>query len=100
MADARKQMENVMALVGEGSIRRIHLAVLAALVLSGIVLHGLASWYILHAVGEYWAAAPIQVWPFTVGVWILILALGSAALWRRLRGMSERGSGEVEAAST
>ena len=91
MADDREQLENVMALVGEGAARRIHLTVLAALVLSGIVLHGLASWYILQALRENWAAAPIQVWPFAVGVWILIIGLLLAALWRRLRGMSERG---------
>ena len=91
MADDREQLENVMALVGEGSTRRSHLTVLAALLLSGIVLHGWASWYILQALRENWAAAPIQVWPFAIGVWILIIGLLSAALWRRLRGMSGRG---------
>ena len=47
-----------------------------------------------------WAAAAVQVRPFAIGVWILIVGLLSAALWRRMKGMSERGSGEVKADST
>ena len=91
MANDREQRDKLMKLMGEGSARRVHLTVLAALVLSGIVLHGLASWYILQALRENWIAAPIQVWPFAIGVWILIIGLLSADLWRRLKAMSGRG---------
>ena len=91
MTHDREQREKVMELMGQGSTRQIHLVVLAPLVLSGIVLHGLALWYKLQAVSEAWDAAAVQVWPFAVGVWILIIGLLSAALWRRLKGMSEQG---------
>ena len=91
MAGDQEWRDKLIELIGEGSTRRIHLAVLAALVLSGIVLHGLASLFILQAVREYWAAASFQVWPFTIVIWILIVGLLSADLWRRLKGMSGRG---------
>ena len=90
MAGDREQVEEVMELIGEGSSRRIHLAVLAALVLSGVVLHGLASWYILQAVSEDWVAAPIQVWPIGIVIWVLILGLLSLGLWKCLKGMGIR----------
>ena len=38
-----------------------------------------------------WDVAAVQVWPFAIGIWILIVGLLSAALWRRLKGMSGRG---------
>ena len=80
-----------MELMGEGPTCRIRLTVLAFLAVSGIVLQGLAWWYRLQAVREEWAAAAVQVWPFAIGIWILIAGLLSAALWRRLKGSSERG---------
>ena len=91
MRDSREQLEKVLELMGEGSTRRIRLAVLAALVLSGMALHGLAWWYKVQAVSEEWAVAAVQFWPFAIGIWILTLGVLSAVLWRRLKGMSGRG---------
>ena len=91
MADGREQQKKLIELMGEGSTRRIRLIVLAFLVLSGMALQGLAWWYRVQAAREEWAAAAVQVWPFAIGIWILIAGLLSAALWRRLKGYSERG---------
>ena len=76
MADNREQLEKVLELMGEGSTRRIRLTVLAALVLSGMALQGLASWYRLQAVREEWVAAAVQVWLFAIGIWILTVKGG------------------------
>ena len=100
MSESREHLEKIMELMGEGSIRRILLVVLAFLAVSGVVLHGLAGWYILQAGREKWAGTAIQVWPLALGVWILIVGLLLAILRRRLKGMSERGSGEVKPGST
>ena len=91
MAGDQEQRDKLMELIGEGSTHRILLTILAALVLSGMALQGLAWWYRVHAVSEEWAAAAVQVWPFAIGIWILIVSLLSAALWRRLKSVSGRG---------
>ena len=91
MRDSREQLEKVPELMGEGSARRILLVVLAFLAVSGIILQALAWWYRLQAVREEWAAVAVQVWPFAIGIWILIVGLLSVALWRRLKGVSGRG---------
>ena len=89
MADDREQRDKLMDLMGEGSTRRIRLTVLAALVLSGMALQGLAWWYRLQAVREEWAAAAVQVWSFAIGVWILTVGLALTLLRKRLKDMRE-----------
>ena len=91
MADDREQLEKVLQVLGEGSTRRIHLTVLAFLILSGMALQGLAWWYRVQVVREEWAAAAVQIWPFAIGIWILTVGLLLALLRRRLKGMSGRG---------
>ena len=55
--------------LGEGLTRRIHLAVLSALVLSGIALQGAVWWYSIQAANRVWGTAGILVLAFAVGVW-------------------------------
>ena len=78
-----------MELMGEGSIRRIHLLVIAVLALSGMALQGLVYWYAARAAGEEWGAVGIQVWAFALGAWVLTMALALALLQKRLKDMRE-----------
>ena len=87
MADDREQRDKLMELMGEGTTRRIHLTVLAFLAVSGIVLQALAWWYRVQAIREEWYAAAVQVWPFTICIWILTVVLLSVLLWRCLKSM-------------
>ena len=78
-----------MELMGEGSTRRIRLIIFAVLALSGIVLQGLVYWYATQPAGREWGALGIQVWAFAVGAWMLIVGLGLALVWKRLKDMQE-----------
>ena len=89
MPGDQEQRDKLMELIGEGPTRRIRLTVLAALVLSGMALQGLAWWYRVQAVREEWAAAGVQIWPFAVGVWILTVGLALTLLRKRLSDMEK-----------
>ena len=89
MRKNREQLKKIMGLMGEGSTRRIRLTVFAFLVVSGIVLQGLAWWYGVQMTTEKWDEAAVQVWPFAIGIWILIVGLAVARLWRCLKEMQE-----------
>ena len=87
----REQLAKFLEMMGEGPTRRILLAVLAFLAVSGITLQALVWWYKVQATREEWAAAAVQVWPFAIGIWILAVDLLLGLLRRRLKGSSERG---------
>ena len=89
MTDDLKQREKLIELMGKGPSRRIRLAVLSFLALSGIVLQGLVWWYGVQTVAEEWGAAEMQLWPLAVAAWILTVTLLVALLWKRLKGMPE-----------
>ena len=89
MADDRGQRDKLMELMGEGSTRRIRLAALAVLALSGIVLQGLVYWCAAHMAGEEWGPLGMQVWAFAAGAWILTVGLLLALLRQRLKDMWE-----------
>ena len=86
MADDRKQQEKVMELLGEGQTRRIRLTVLSVWALVGIVLKGLAYWYVAQMVVKEWGDWGILACAVVVGVGILAVGLLGTLLWRRLRG--------------
>ena len=100
MADDREQRDKLMELMGKEPTRRIHLAVLAFLVLSGMALQRLAWWYKVQAVREEWAAVAVQVWPVAIGIWILTVCLTLALLWKRLKDMQKGRTSEDETRPT
>lgn len=89
MTDDLKQREKLIELIGRGPGRRIRLAVLSFLALSGIVLQGLVWWYGVQTVAEEWSAVEVQAWPLAAAAWILTVTLLLALLRKRLKSMSE-----------
>lgn len=89
MTDDQNQREKLIELIGKGPARRVRLAVLSLLALSGIVLQGLVWWYGVQTVAEEWSGAEIQVWLLAVAAWILTVTLLLVLLWKRLKGMPE-----------
>ena len=73
VVDNREQLEKVLELMGEEPTRRIHLTILAALVLFGMALQGLAWWYRVQAVTEEWAAVPVRPFEPRQAFWPLLL---------------------------
>ena len=96
MSESRVQWEKIREMMGDGWTRRVRLTVLAFLAVSGIILQGLAWWYKVHAVREEWVAAAVQVWPFAIGIWILMTGLTLALLRKRLKDIHKERPSEGE----
>ena len=81
--DNLKQRQKFMDLIGEGPVRRIHLAALSALVISGIAIQGAVWWYSIQAANRAWSMAGILVCAFAAGILALAVGLLLAPLWKR-----------------
>ena len=86
MAGDLELREKLNQVLGEGLTRRIHLAVLSALVLSGIAIQGAVWWYSIQAASGEWGMAGILVCAFAAGVLALAVGLLLAPLWKRFKG--------------
>lgn len=85
MADNLEQRERLNQVLGEGLTRRIHLAVLSFLILSGIAIQGAVWKYSIQAASREWGMAGILVCAAAAGVWGLAVGLLLAPMWNCLK---------------
>ena len=89
MAGDLEQRTKLNQVLGEGLTRRVHLAALYALALSGVAIQFAVWWYSFQFVSREWGMAGILVCAFASGVLVLTVGLLMAPLWRRLKGVLE-----------
>ena len=85
----REQRQKVTEMLRQGTTRRIHLAVLSVLIVSGICLQGAVFWHAAQTARESWGDAGLQVWAFFIGIWVLVVVIFLVLLWKLLKSVAE-----------